>query len=332
MPLAEAGYYCLAVDQRGYGRTTGWDARSFEDVDLSTFSVTELVRDMVILVHAVGYAEVHCVIGHDFGAVAASLCALMRPDLFRSVVLMSHPFKGSPKLQSASDVAEDEGRSAKPDIQKELANLPEPREHYKWYYSTPKANAEMARPEGIREFIRDYFYVKSADWPGNNPHPLKEWSASELAKMPYYYIMPQHVGMRQAVCESLHNEDPKVRNTRMSRWLSDTDLDFYVAEYSRTGFQGGLNWYRIQTDPSRMRSLDLFAGKKIEVPCLFIGGRLDWGIYQEPGVVEGMSKVCTDFQGTKIVDGAGHWIQQEKPEVVVEEVLAFLNGRGTSLD
>lgn len=82
--IADQGYHVVAYDQRGYGRTTGWDTREFSSVDLNTFAFTRLVRDAIILVHALGYKEVTCVIGHDFGAVAASMCALMRPDFFKS--------------------------------------------------------------------------------------------------------------------------------------------------------------------------------------------------------------------------------------------------------
>jgi pimeloyl-ACP methyl ester carboxylesterase len=84
--IAAEGYYVVAYDQRGYGRTTGWDTRDFSSVDLNTFTFTKLVRDAVILVNALGYKQVDCVIGHDFGAVGASMCALMRPDIFKSYV------------------------------------------------------------------------------------------------------------------------------------------------------------------------------------------------------------------------------------------------------
>ena len=81
--LAAGGYHVVAYDQRGYGRTNGWDTRSFSDVDLKTFAFTRLVTDAVRLVYALGYKEVECVVGHDFGAVGSSLCALMRGDLFK---------------------------------------------------------------------------------------------------------------------------------------------------------------------------------------------------------------------------------------------------------
>jgi pimeloyl-ACP methyl ester carboxylesterase len=83
VPIARAGHHVIAFDQRGYGRTTGWDTRSFSHVDLNTFAFSRLVTDAVRLVFALGYTEVECVIGHDFGALVASLCALMRPDMFK---------------------------------------------------------------------------------------------------------------------------------------------------------------------------------------------------------------------------------------------------------
>ena len=314
--LAEAGYYAVAVDQRGYGRTTGWNTSSFEQVDLHSFSVTNLIRDMVVLVHALGYQEVHCVVGHDFGAVSASLCALARPDFFHRVVLMSHPFKGSPELPLGVDVSPPQS-----DIHDDLARLPEPRKHYKWYYSTADAGPDMSPAEGLQEFLRGYFYLKSADYSGNNPHTLSAWTALELAKMPYYYIMPLHCGMRESIARQLDGEEQK-----SSKWLPDSELNVYVQEYARTGFQGGLNWYRVQTNPANLRDLDMFAGKKIEVPCLFISGTKDWGIYQEPGVVEKMAEVCADFRGVKIVEGAGHWVQQEQPAALLKEILEFIQG------
>jgi pimeloyl-ACP methyl ester carboxylesterase len=136
--LASAGYYVVAPDQRGYGRTTGWDTSSFENTDLSQFSFTNLVRDIVALVAALGYEKVHCVVGHDFGAVSASMCALMRPDIFQSVVTMSHPYNALPSLPfntAHSNQGETGGAHTGivgTNIEKDLADLPEPRKHYKW--------------------------------------------------------------------------------------------------------------------------------------------------------------------------------------------------------
>lgn len=321
LPLAQAGYYVVAIDQRGYGRTTGWDNSGFSKVDLSQFTLTNLVRDKVILVNALGYRKVHCVIGHDFGAVASSMCALMRPDMFESVVMMSHPFKEHAPLPF--DIAHDESSASQPaqDIQKELRDLPEPRKHYKWYNSTAAAALHWSvPPQGLHTFLRGYIHVKSADWRGNNPHPLKAWEASELAVMPHYYIMPLHSSMPEVVAALMEDEDPD----KTTIWMPEEDLSVYVQEWNRTGFQGALNWYKSRTDPALMKDTYLFAGKKIEVPATFISGEKDWGNYQEPGALEDYPQSCLKFRGVKFIKGAGHWPQQEQPEKVVEEILSFL--------
>src|SRR5947209_3652140 len=89
VPLAEAGFHVVAPDQRGYGRTIGWDADY--DGDLASFRMLNLARDALGLVAALGHQSVAGVIGHDFGASVAAWCALTRPDVFRSLVLMA-PF------------------------------------------------------------------------------------------------------------------------------------------------------------------------------------------------------------------------------------------------
>lgn len=175
--------------------------------------------------------------------------------------------------------------------------------------------------QGMHDFLRGYFHLKSAAWKGNDPKPLQKWTATELAKMPYYYVMPLHSSMPEAVALDMANEDPATVNTT---WLPDNDLAVYVQEWGRNGFQGGLNWYRVATDEENMKDVEVFAGKKVEVPALFISGTKDWGIYQEPGVMEKLAEVCTQFKGSKLVDGAGHWVQQEQPERVIELVARFL--------
>jgi pimeloyl-ACP methyl ester carboxylesterase len=164
--------------------------------------------------------------------------------------------------------------------------------------------------------------VKSANWSHNKPALLKSWTADELAKMPYYYIMPLDKSMPEAIAGMMETEDAAATTS----WMSDADLGVYVHEWGRTGFQGGLNFYRTMTDPAKKKDLDLFAGKKIECPSTFISGAQDWGNYQEPGAIESYPKSCSDFRGATFIDGAGHWPQQEQPEKVVDEILKFLRG------
>ncbi|KAH7075230.1 Alpha/Beta hydrolase protein [Paraphoma chrysanthemicola] len=321
--IAEAGFYVVSFDQRGYGRTTGWDTSPFAETDLSQFSLTSVVRDVVTLVHALGYREVKCIVGHDFGAVTSSMSALMRPDLFKSVVMMSHPFKAPAALPF--DIAHGDGQVPPPpiDIQAELAKLPEPRKHYKWYNSTARAGSDWSSPaQGLHAFLRGYLHVKSADWKHNKPHALTGWNAEQLAEMPHYYILPLDRTMPEAIADMMATEDASATK----RWMSDGDLDVYVQEWSRTGFQGGLNFYRTTTNPARLKDLELFAGKKIECPSTFISGRQDWGNYQQPGAIAAYPESCSDFRGIKFIDGAGHWPQQEQPEKVAEAILEFLRG------
>ncbi|CAF9937935.1 hypothetical protein IMSHALPRED_000602 [Imshaugia aleurites] len=303
--LAETGFYAVAFDQRGYGRTTGWDASRFEGVDLQTFTQTNLLRDVIVLVNRLGYHEVECIVGHDFGCVPASLAALSRHDIFHKVVLLGHPFLGSPELPF--DIAPEE-------------------KHYRWYYSTAEANEEMAPQEGLSDFLRGYFHLKSAD-AHNDPRPIKEMTAKELEILPHYYVMPLELGMRNTVAQDMTGEEFKKMREKSPQWFPDAELDVYVNEFGRTGFQGGLNWYRVMTNPELQRDVDVFTGKKIEVPLLYITGTKDWLIYQHPGSIEKMMGACTDFRGVKWIGDAGHWVQQEQPEAVIEQILGFLSTR-----
>jgi pimeloyl-ACP methyl ester carboxylesterase len=101
--LAAAGYHVIAPDQRGYGRTTGWDAAY--DGDLASFRLLNLVRDVVGLVFALGHRRIEALVGHDFGAIVAPWCVLLRPDVFRSMVLMSAPLAGIMLMRSALTTA-----------------------------------------------------------------------------------------------------------------------------------------------------------------------------------------------------------------------------------
>ena len=319
--LADAGYHVIAPDQRGYGRTTGW--RADYDGDLAPFRLFNLVRDALGLVAAFGYRQVD-VVGHDFGSPVAAWCALIRPDVFRSVTLMSAPFGGPPPLPFGTVDGPAKPMPEDP-VHRDLAALPRPRKHYQWYYATRESNADMqSAPQGVHDFLRAYYHHKSADWAGNTPYPLKAWSADELAKLPTYYVMDAGATMAETVAQEM----PSAAAIAANRWLPDEELSFYSAEYGRTGFQGGLQWYRCGTSGAFNAELQLFAGRTIDVPSCFISGRQDWGTYQRPGVFEAMQAgACTRLLGCHLVEGAGHWVQQEQPDEVSRLLLAFLEQR-----
>jgi pimeloyl-ACP methyl ester carboxylesterase len=317
--LADAGYHVIAPDQRGYGRSTGWD-RGY-DGDLASFRLTNLVRDALGLVFAFGYRSVDAVIGHDFGSPVAAWCALLRPDVFRSVVMMSAPFAGPPSLPF-NTVDKPGAPSPEDPVHRDLAALPRPRKHYQWYYSTRAADADMhGAPQGLHDFLRAYYHHKSADWTANRPYPLKNWSAAELARLPTYYVMDLAKTMPETVAEEM----PDAAMIAANRWLPDRELAVYSAEYERTGFQGGLQWYRCGTSGAFNAELQLWSGRTIDVPSAFIAGKQDWGTYQRPGAFEAMgSSGCTRMLGCHLLDGAGHWVQQEQPEEVARLLLQFI--------
>ncbi|MGI9437593.1 MAG: alpha/beta fold hydrolase [Geminicoccaceae bacterium] len=325
-PLAAAGFHVIAPDQRGYGLTTGWDPDY--DGDLASFRILNLVRDALALVSALGYRSVEAVVGHDFGSPVAAYCALIRPDVFRSVALMSAPFGGPPAFpfgtadgHGANEAGGD--HPAKADLPERLAALARPRKHYQHYYGTRAANDDMRNcPQGLAAFLRAYFHYKSADWAGNNPSPLRSWAAEELAKMPTYYIMDLDAGMAETVAPYM----PSDEDIAACAWLSEEELKFYAEEFSRTGFQGGLQWYRCTYSTEQSMELCLYSGRSIDVPACFIAGEKDWGVYQRPGAVETMrTHACSRMQSVDLVPGAGHWVQQEQPDEVVSLLKRFLS-------
>ena len=320
MFLAAAGYHVVAPDQRGYGLSTGTDV-AYDD-DLLPYTLINRVSDTLGLVNALGYDSVAAVIGHDYGSPVAATCALLRPDVFRSVVLMSAAFAGAPVLPKGT--AGQPPKSALPPtrLPEALAALPRPRQHYRWYYSTRAANADMWRcRQGVHDFLRAYFHFKSGDWPGNEPHPLASWDAAEMAKLPTYYVMDLGQDMAQTVAPEM----PSVEQIARCTWLTEEELAVFAVEYGRTGFQGGLQGYRVGTDPRYLGELRAFSRRTIDVPAMFISGARDWGTYQAPGALEQMTReVCPRMAGVHLVDGAGHWVQQERPDQVNELLAGFL--------
>lgn len=316
--LAAAGYHVVAPDQRGYGRTTGGDDRF--DGDWQASHMLQLVDDAVALVKALGHSHVACVIGHDFGSPVAAWCALTQPELFRAVVMMSAPFAGPPPGEQAP-----QAHRMISEVVAALGDLQPPRQHYQWYYSGPQANADMWHaPQGLHAFLRAYYHVKSADWAANQPHPLAAWSAQAWAELPDYYIMGAHDTMAQAVAPFM----PTEAEIAACQWLPEDMLAVYSAEYQRTGFQGGLQWYRCGTDAAMFIHMgQQWGGKTIDVPSAFIAGASDWGVYQMQGAYEAMqTKACSQMRLCQLISHAGHWVQQERPAEVNALLLAFLQG------
>ena len=212
--------------------------------------------------------------------------------------------------------------AAEDPVHRELAALPRPRKHYQWYYSTREANADMHHaPQGVHDFLRAYYHHKSADWTDNKPYPLKSWSAGELAKLPTYYMMD----LAKDMAETVAKEMPSPAAIAANQWLPDSELAYYSAEYGRTGFQGGLQWYRCGT--SGKFSANCRPGRAAPSTCPRPSSRASR--IGAPISVPACSRrcratACTRMIGCHLVDGAGHWVQQEQPAEVSRLLLEFL--------
>src|SRR5712664_738741 len=322
--LAAAGYHVIAPDQRGYGRTIGWD--DSYDADQDPFRILNMTRDAIALVYALGHRTVAMVVGHDAGAPVASWSALIRPDIFRSLTIMSSPFEGAPALpfDTANGAPLPRPAATDDELDAELAKLNPPRKYYQNYQRTRGANDDMLHaPQGLHAFFRAYYFCKSADYKGNNPHPLKARTAEEMAQIPNYYVMERDKGMAANVAPFM----PSAAEIANCKWLTEADVDVYAAEYGRTSFTGALQGYRVRrgSDPRSIAEMHTFSGRTIDVPSQFIAGKSDWGVYQTPGAVDKMrNSACKQMVGFHLLDGAGHWVQQEQPELVSALLVQFL--------
>ncbi|KAK2041084.1 alpha/beta-hydrolase [Colletotrichum somersetense] len=296
--LADAGYYAVAFDMRGFGRTHNADLSPTGE---NSFRLMTARRDVVTLVHALGYETIHTLVEHDLGAFVASLCGVARGDMIKSLVLMSHPFKGCPQLPFGTA---GEGNMADPDIRSPLLKLDPPQKHYKYYNASPEAAEEWTHPTGepMHRFLRGYFHLKSAAYSLNKPRPLASWTAEQLAVMPHYYVMRAELSMRENVDLDMSNEPAEILDRLGdTRWLTDADLQMYTDESSRNTFVPSLLWYKVLVDPGLPADLLCFAGTKIGVPIKYVSGTSDWEPVHVPG--------------------AGHWVNMDKPEESVKEIL-----------
>jgi pimeloyl-ACP methyl ester carboxylesterase len=270
--IAAPGYHAVAPDMRGYGRTDS-------PVDISSYSILDIVGDMIGLVSALGEKQA-VIVGHDWGAAIAWHAALFRPDVFPAVAALSVPFRQ---------------RGAAPPLHmlRKAGQLT----HYWFHFQEPGvAEAEFERDP--RAALRRMLYSISGDAPPETRaltlQPGKGWLANTLD--------PEH----------------------LPSWITDEDLDHMAAEFSRTGFRGGLNWYR-----NIDRNWELtapWAGATIRQPALFIAGSVDPIIALGSGAyaLQALPVAVPGLTRTLLIDGAGHFIQQERPQIVNEALVDFL--------
>jgi pimeloyl-ACP methyl ester carboxylesterase len=266
------------------------DMRGYGQTDrpeaIDQYTLLHLVGDMVGLLDALGSPQA-VIVGHDWGAPVAWHSALLRPDRCRAVIGLSVPFWPRLPFRPTSVMTKNDQAV-----------------FYQLYFQSPGvAEAEFERD--VRVSIRSLLYSAS----GDAPRPPD-------AGKPGYEVgmVPRQGGFLSRM----------VNPATLPPWLTDTCVDFYVNEFARTGFRGGLNWYR-NIDRS-WELLAPFAGKQITVPALYIAGDRDLVVAFRgmDMILASLSHFVPQLRGTLMLPGCGHWTQQERPNEVNAAILDFL--------
>jgi pimeloyl-ACP methyl ester carboxylesterase len=267
------------------------DMRGYGETDapdgIDQYTLLHLVGDMVGLLDALG-AESAVIAGHDWGAPVAWHAALLRPDRFRAVIGLSVPYWPRRPARPTT---------AMPQTDDAL--------FYQLYFQEPGvAEAELERD--VRQTIRRVLYSASGD-------RVRGATSSRPGDVG---MVPRQGGFLSRMV------DPET----LPPWLTDGDVDFYAGEFARTGFRGGLNWYR--NIDRNWELLAPFAGARVQVPALYVAGDRDLvlafrGMDQ---LIPNLAKLVPNLRKTLILPGCGHWTQQERPTDVNAAMLEFLKG------
>lgn len=266
------------------------DMRGYGQTDcpeqIDQYTLLHLVGDMIGLLDALG-VETAVIVGHDWGAPVAWHAALWRPDRFRGVIGLSVPFTPRRSVRPTSIMPQTEDAI-----------------FYQLYFQTPGV-AETELERDVRLSIRSLLLSASGD------APRRENRAAAGREVG---MVPRRGGFLSRLVDS----------PSLPLWLNEADVDFYVSEFTRTGFRGGLNWYR--NIDRNWELLGPFAGARVTVPALYIAGDRDLvlsfrGMDQ---VISNLSKFVPQLRGTLLLPGCGHWTQQEKAHEVNQAVVDFV--------
>jgi pimeloyl-ACP methyl ester carboxylesterase len=260
--------------------------RTEQPTEIEQYTLFHSIGDMVGLLDALGVQQA-VIGGHDWGAPLAWAAAVMRPDRFRGVIALSGPF--GPR-------APNRPTTVMPQSADTL--------FYQLYFQTPgMAEAEFERD--VRLTLRTILYSIS----GDAPRPVGS------------------VVDRNAV-EMVHREEgflgQLLNPVSLPSWLSEADVDYYATEFARTGFRGGLNWYR--NIDRNWELLAPFVGAKVSTPTIYMAGERDV-VLDFPGIREripNMAKFVPELRRTIILQGCGHWIQQERAAEVNDAIIDFV--------
>ena len=266
------------------------DMRGYGQTDspdeIEKYTLLHLVGDMVSLLNALG--EEHAVIvGHDWGAAVAWHAALLRPDRFRGVIGLSVPFLPWAPVRPTTVMPQSDDAL-----------------FYLLYFQTPGvAEAELERD--VRVTISKALYSFSGDAPQHDGGG----TVAEAIGM-----VPRQGGFLTRM----------VTPASLPTWLTEADVEFYVGEFTRTGFRGGLNWYR--NFDRNWEILAPFAGARVMVPALYVAGDRDISVAFRgmDQLIPNLSKFIPQLRRTIILPGCGHWTQQERANEVNVAIVDFL--------
>jgi pimeloyl-ACP methyl ester carboxylesterase len=258
--------------------------RTDQPAAIEAYTLLHLVGDMVGLLDALG-AETAVIVGHDWGAPVAWHAALLRPDRFRGVIGLSVPYRPRGPVCPTTAMPQNENAL-----------------FYQLYFQIPGlAEAELERD--VRLTTRSVLYSASGDAPR-----AKKADAAAIA------MLPRNGGFLSGMM------DP----ASLPPWLTEADVDFYTAEFQRSGYRGGLNWYR--NIDRNWELMAPFAGARVTVPALYVVGDHDLVLYF-PGMeqlVASLSSFVPRLQETIVMPGCGHWTQQERAPEVNAAMIDFL--------
>lgn len=275
--LAEAGYRGVAIDVRGYGRSS-------KPTAVEAYRILAQVGDNLGVVKALG-EERAVIVGHDWGAPIAWTSAWLRPDVFHAVVSLSVPFNPRGEIRPSTGW-------------KALAGS---EEFYQEYFQQP-GRAEAELEADVRRWLTGFYFTASGDAPPFTPGQGSIATVAPGGKMLDRMTFPD----------------------QLPAWLPQADLDYYVSEFEHSGFTGGLNRYRnVDRD---WEDLAVFAGRPITVPAMFIGGSRDGVTVWGAAAIERFPITVPNLRTKVILDGCGHWTQQERPAEVNAHLIEFLGG------
>ena len=226
------------------------------------------------------------VVGHDWGSMVAWQCALFRPDLFRGVMAMSVPYLPRGPVSILAMVRAAAAGGF----------------HYIDHFQDPGV-AEVELDADPAASLRFMLWGASGDRPAD--------------------MVPADSSTQTRLIEG----GPAPQG--LPPWLPDADFQTYVDAFARSGFRGGINWYR--NFEHNHRHTAPWHGARVAIPSAFVGGLSDFVVNggnpgsPGPGIAL-MESMCDDHRATTLLDGIGHWNQQEAPEATNEALLGFLRG------